>query len=97
MIALSSNGHEKTNGHSKHGIDLGLRDEQPKPCCKLLGHGGRCMLVDGHEGICHGPARRYGPEESIWYQHRGQLKICGKVTSPSTLCGFQRGHYGACK
>jgi hypothetical protein len=36
-----------------------MRDEVP--CAKRLEHGGWCLLVDGHDGVCDGLPREYGP------------------------------------
>jgi len=89
------NGHP--NGKTHFIEDKGDHEARPKPCCERLDNGGWCSRIVGHDGPHDAMPRRHGPEVSIWHQHRGQKKICGKVVSPSTMCLFQRGHSGDCK
>lgn len=77
--------------------DKGEREIPPPLCSRRLDNGGWCALADGHDGACEGPARRFGPEQSIWHRHRGRQTVCGNVTGPSTVCLMPRGHSGSCK
>jgi hypothetical protein len=86
----------ESNGHSKKPIDKGLRTEEPKLCGNRLPNNGWCQLINEHDGICDGLARPHGPIDSLWHRHRGQIKVCGKVTGPATMCSKQRGHSGVC-
>lgn len=92
-----ANGRKYNRALSTIGVDKGAHEEIPKPCAQRTGNGGWCELSDRHSGPCYGAPRQHGPVESIWHQHKGQMKICGKVTGPATLCEMQRGHHGACK
>jgi len=100
------NGSNGSNGHSNGhlhghvvytGEDKGERTIPPIPCALRTDDGGWCILPDKHEGSCSSIARRYGPEDSIWHRHRGQQRICGKVTGPGSVCMYQKGHGGPCK
>lgn len=102
-----SNGHSTIAVNPALGFDAGEdRDKrEPKPCLARMENGGWCQKPDGHDrqrdaagnlivDAHDGPARPHGPEQSQWDVHRGQKRMCGAVTGPATLCGFERGHGG---
>lgn len=95
-----SNGHDKRQYGTTIFLseeDKGDREATVVLCAKRLDNGGWCVLPDGHVEDCDGPARRHGPEPSLWHQHhRGCKVICGRVIGPSTICEKQRGHGGKC-
>lgn len=88
----------KTNGTNGHGKrDAGVREPTIMPCSTRLDNGGWCVLPVGHQEACDGPARRLGPEPSIWHQCPGRKIACGKIVSDPVTCNLPRGHTGACQ